>query len=197
MLNHQEAYHQSAEGVLHRPLAVIARWFGVLSTRDRLSPTEEAKPEEEHSQFKSGTIRTTDQDENGEAGPLRLVPDYYAGSVTNEELNRPRRSPAEFSEAELSDTRSVEDYFARRRAILAKSTLEGADGHVRYGSANQPQIGDEFAADWRELLPESHPQRLIGPPLVIAGTREADDTLMAAHDAMCAAMRTASEPPDS
>jgi hypothetical protein len=127
--------------------------------------------------------------------PLRLVPDYYSGSVTNEELNRPRRRPTEFSSAQLADTKSVDEYFAQRRAILAKSAPEESEGYVRYGSANRSQLGDEFAADWRELLPEDHPQRLIGPPLVIAGTPEADATLAAAHDALRAAMRSANQPP--
>jgi hypothetical protein len=127
--------------------------------------------------------------------PWRLVPDFYAGSVTNDELNRPRRSADEFSAEQLADTSSVEDHYARRRAVLRRSEPDGSDGGIRYGSANRTQFGDEFATDWREMLPDDHPQRLIGPPLVIAGTPEADATLVAAHNALRAAMRSASQPP--
>jgi hypothetical protein len=127
--------------------------------------------------------------------PRKLVPDFYAGSVTNDELNRPRRSAEEFSTEQLADISSVEDYYARRRAVLKRSEPDSSDGDVRYGSANRTQFGDEFATDWRELLPDDHPQRLIGPPLVVAGTPEADATLVAAHDALRAAMRSVSKPP--
>ncbi len=179
--------------------AVLARWLGKLSRR-RHVPAEPVDDGRDGSSFAPPAITvdipTSDGRVERDASPLRLVPDFYAGSVTNEELNRRPRDPAEFTEAELADTDSVAAYFARRREILRRSAPEGTERHVRYGSANGPEIGDEFAADWRELLPEGHPQRLIGPPLVIAGTPEADATLAAAHDALRAAMRTASLPPD-
>lgn len=178
--------------------AAFGRWLGRLSQR-RHVPTEPVDDGRDGS-VASPAIAVDIPAAEGRLGqdvsPLRLVPDYYAGSVTNEELNRRPHDPAEFTEAELADTDSVATYFARRREILTRSAPEGTDKNVRYGSANRPEIGDEFAADWRELLPEGHPQRLIGPPLVIAGTPEADATLAAAHDALRAAMRTASLPPD-
>jgi hypothetical protein len=124
----------------------------------------------------------------------RALPDFYCGSVTTDELNRPRRSATDFSIEQLEDISSVNDYFAKRRATLNKADPDDTHGSALYGSANRPQFGDEFAADWRELLPDDHPQRQIGPPLAIAGTPEADATLVAAHSALLAAMRSTSPP---
>jgi len=127
---------------------------------------------------------------HAERVPLRVVPDGYAGSITNEELNRPRRDSSEFTAEELAETASVIRHFERRRAAHRKASPDFATGPIKFLGATAAGLGGEGIADWRELLPEDHPQRLVGPRLVVPGTPEADESLAAAHDALLAAMRT-------
>jgi hypothetical protein len=134
------------------------------------------------------------------AGPSRrprALPPFYEGSITNEELNRPRRARDEFTSQQLADTDTVAEYFKSRRAILDRSAPDHVPGYIRYGVANWPHFPDELAADWRELLPADHPQRQIGPPLAVNGTPEANCTLVAAHRAIRAAMLGGNTPPEN
>ena len=123
-----------------------------------------------------------------DSADLRALPPYYGGTITAEELNSPRLEPSAFSSSELAETGSVRRYFASRRAILDSSRPDRVPGYVRFGSANWPHFGDEFVADWREFLPHDHAQRRVGPPLVVSGSADANNTLLAAHRAIRTAM---------
>lgn len=70
-----------------------------------------------------------------------------------------------------------------RRAAYA-SALRAPDDAVVLGASNMPHDCSIWAADWREALPEGHPDR--GSTLV---REQADDTLRLAHRALLGAAR--------
>ncbi len=82
--------------------------------------------------------------------------------------------------------------FDARRAAHERLTPKLEPGVRRLGG-NEAGFGPDFV-DWRSQLPLDHPVRQMGLPVIENGSPEADDQLLAAHDALQAAMRTVSSP---
>lgn len=97
-----------------------------------------------------------------------------------------------YSEETKTVLDAMKTVYKDRRIAFEKATPK-IESDVRFVGAGSAGFGPDFV-DWRSQLPPNHPVRQIGPPVIENGSPEAEDQLLAAHNALQAAMRTSNAP---
>lgn len=98
-----------------------------------------------------------------------------------------RKTVSDFTPEEWAEAhKRTQEHLAQRQTELEEARAL-TPGMGCYGASNWPHLPQY--PDWRENLPEDHPLRQIGPPLVVSGSPEHEAGISAFYRAMTLAIR--------
>lgn len=192
-LQHRQEHVRTTRKLAVSGLLGLAVGGGVVVARHKVSISERAKRVLSHPDEQG--VATRLRETRAAKHILRLLdPSYESykqaadspGDIINWQETQ-RKTVSDFTPEEWAEAhRKTREHLDHRQAELEEARAL-TPGMGCYGASNWPHLPQY--ADWRENLPEDHPLRQIGPPLVVSGSPEHEAGISAFYRAMTLAMR--------